>query len=212
MDDQQEKRQIKRFLNGKHRKPVDAFHIYQWIERCHFQKWWKLAIELSSSIPPNSLDADYQRRLDVICKDCRTKQDEINRLATSDDLMSHPSNPRQPIRKTICGKRLSSGTHPFVTLNFDNDAKQTLREIYSVLYYMQKNYDFVDAVRRTKDNFNITYQAVDDKCARRFAGTVDVFQRWYVTGEVLQKLRNHFHLSHHDYEIFEEMLTKKLSR
>lgn len=209
MDDQQEKRQIKRFLNGKHSKPVDAFHIYQWIERCHFQKWWKFAIELSSYITPNSLDIDYQKRLDFICKDCRTKQDEFNRMSTINDLISYP---RQPVRKIVRGTGSSSGTHPFVTLYFDNGAKQTLREIYSVLHYMQKNYDFVDAVRRTKDNFNITYQAVDDKCARRFAGTVDVFQRWYVTGEILQKLRNHFHLSHHDYKIFEELLTKKLSR
>jgi len=84
-----------------------------------------------------------------------------------------------------------------------------LRQIYSVIYYMKRNYDFVDAVRRTKDNFNVSYQAVDDKCARRFAGTVDIFQRWYSNGEILLRLRNHFHLSRHDYMIFEELLTRQ---
>ncbi len=210
MNESSQKRQIQRFLRGHDKRDIDAFCIYQWIERCHIQEWWRMAIELSPHITPGALQTDYQKRLDFILRDCRNKEDEQRRDRW--DQQESSLNARYPIRKIIRGPGSPSGSNPFGTLQFDNDAKQTLREIYSVLYYMQKNNDFVDAVRRTKDNFNITYQAVDDKCARRFAGTVDVFQRWYVTGEVLQKLRNHFHLSHHDYEIFKEMLTRKLSR
>jgi len=207
MNESSQKRQIQRFLRGHDKRDIDAFCIYQWIERCHIQEWWRMAIELSPHITPGALQTDYQKRLDFILRDCRNKEDEQRRDRW--DQQESSLNARYPIRKIIRGPGSPSGSNPFGTLQFDNDAKQTLREIYSVLYYMQKNNDFVDAVRRTKDNFNITYQAVDDKCARRFAGTVDVFQRWYVTGEVLQKLRNHFHLSHHDYKIFEELLTKK---
>jgi len=103
-------------------------------------------------------------------------------------------------------------SRPGKSFHFDNEAKQTLRQIYSVLYYMQRNHDFVDAVRRTKDNFNIAYQSVDDKCARRFAGTVDMFQRWYRSGEILQRLKDHFHLNYHDCKNFEELLTSKFKR
>lgn len=210
MNESSQKRQIQRFLRGHDKRDIDAFCIYQWIERCHIQKWWGLAIELSPYIKPGTLQTDYQKRLDFILRDCRNNEDKQH--GDRRDQQESSLTARRPVRKIIRGPGSPSGSNPFSTLQFDNDAKQTLREIYSVLYYMKKNNDFVDAVRRTKDNFNITYQAVDDKCARRFAGTVDVFQRWYVTGEVLQKLRNHFHLSHHDYEIFEEMLTKKLSQ
>jgi len=77
---------------------------------------------------------------------------------------------------------------------------------------MQRNHDFVDAVRRTKDNFNITYQSVDDKCTRHFARTVEIFQRCYRSGEILQKLKDHFHLNNHDYKMFEDLLTNKPRR
>jgi len=176
MNEATQKRRIQRFLKGNDKRDIDAFCIYQWIERCHIQEWWEMAIELSPYITPGSLNTDYQKRLDFTLKDCRIKQDASN-------------------KKTTWG--------------FENTSKETLRQIYSVLYYLGKRYDFVDAVHHTKDKFNITYQTVDDKCARRFAGTVEVFQRWYRNGEILQRLRDHFHLSSHDYKIFEELLTKK---
>ena len=211
MNDSTQKRQIQRFLRGQDKRAIDAFSIYQWIERCHSQEWWRLAIELSPHITPGSLKSDYQKRLDVILKECRTKQyeHECGKLDKPDPGFS----PRHPIRKIIRGPGSPSGSQPCrEELSFDNEAKQTLRQIYSVLYYMQRNHDFVDAVRRTKDNFNIAYQSVDDKCARRFAGTVDMFQRWYRSGEILQRLKDHFHLNYHDCKNFEELLTSKFKR
>jgi len=210
MNESTQKRQIQRFLKGNDKRDIDAFCIYQWIERCHFQEWWEMAIELSPYITPGSLNTDYQKRLDFILKDCRIKQDASNKKATwvgtgepRDNRISHPT------RKIIRNVDSPTGLHPTGSVGFENASKETLRQIYSVLYYLGKRYDFVDAVHHTKDKFNITYQAVDDKCARRFAGTVEIFQRWYRNGEILQRLRDHFHLSYHDYKIFEELLIKK---
>jgi hypothetical protein len=207
MNESMQKRQIQRFLKGHDKRDIDAFCIYQWIERCHTQEWWELAIELSPHIAPGALKTDYQKRLDFILKECRIKQDVLIKQRI-DGQVKHPIRPdRHPIRKIIRKPDLHPGAHlPGEELYFDNRAKKTLRQIYSVLYYMQRNCDFADAVRRTKDNLNIAYQTVDDKCARRFAGTVEIFQKWYQNGEILERLRNHFELSFDDYKIFEKLL------
>jgi hypothetical protein len=211
MNESTQKRQIQRFLKGNDKRDIDAFSIYQWIERCHIQEWWQLAIELSTYITPSSLNIDYQKRLDFILKDCRNKREMLDggkelveTIIVLNGLLRHPT------------RRLPSDSgSPSVShlsreeLHFDNHAKETLRQIYSVLYYMKRNHDFVDAVKRTKDQFHVRYQTVDDKCARRFAGTVEIFQRWYRNGEILQRLRDHFHLTYRDYSLFETLLGRK---
>ena len=62
---------INQFLRGKKKIEVDAFGIYQWIECCHFHGWWENAIQLSSFLPPNSLNPEYHKRLDYLLKECR---------------------------------------------------------------------------------------------------------------------------------------------
>jgi hypothetical protein len=64
-----QKREIQRFLKGLYCKDVDSFQVYQWIERCHFHQWWRLGISLSSYIMPDSLNPDYQKRLDFFLKE-----------------------------------------------------------------------------------------------------------------------------------------------
>ncbi|OQB73644.1 MAG: hypothetical protein BWX92_03293 [Deltaproteobacteria bacterium ADurb.Bin135] len=76
MNKDRQKRQIINFLSHKKVFDVDAFCLYQWIERCHFHKWWDLAVELSAYLPPNSLDKDYDKRLNYILKECRDKSNE----------------------------------------------------------------------------------------------------------------------------------------
>jgi len=66
-------RQIHRFLKGKYRKEVDAFCIYQWVDRCYFHGWWDLGAKLGSSIPPNSLNQEYHKRLEYLLSECRSK-------------------------------------------------------------------------------------------------------------------------------------------
>ncbi|RLC07108.1 MAG: hypothetical protein DRH43_11980, partial [Deltaproteobacteria bacterium] len=71
MNKEKQRRQILRFLKGKGNRDVDAFCIYQWIERCHFHGWWDLTLNLATSIPPNSLDSHYHKRLDFLLAECR---------------------------------------------------------------------------------------------------------------------------------------------
>jgi hypothetical protein len=68
-----QKRQIKGFIRKNGKKQVDAFGIYLWIERCHYQGWWDLGCELATYLPPNSLSPDYQKRLEYLSNDCRNK-------------------------------------------------------------------------------------------------------------------------------------------
>jgi hypothetical protein len=66
-------RKINRFLKGKGRKEIDAFCIYQWIDRCHFEGWWDAAVALGSCIPPNALNQDYQKRIEFLLGQCRNQ-------------------------------------------------------------------------------------------------------------------------------------------
>jgi len=76
MDKESQKRKIKRFIGGTIKDRVDAFCIYQWVERCHFEGWWKMGFDLGSHLQPNSLNKDYEKRLDFILLDCRRNHDQ----------------------------------------------------------------------------------------------------------------------------------------
>jgi hypothetical protein len=196
MNKEKQRGHILGFLQGKGGKDVDAFCIYQWIERCHFEGWWDLALSLS--IPPNSLNQDYHKRLNYLLSDCR------QRLKTDRETKAAPV--RRYIRRIPAES--SGKSHPLPELRFENSSRETLRQIYSVISYM-KAYaaDFPDAVRWTMRVLNVNdYQTVCDKCARRFAETVDNFRSWYQTGEMLQKLDQKFGLSPNDYTIFKNLL------
>lgn len=75
MDVESQKRKIRRFLKGSIKDGIDAFCIYQWIERCHYQGWWEMGVVLGSHIQPNSLNKDYQKRLEFILSECRRNND-----------------------------------------------------------------------------------------------------------------------------------------
>ncbi|HPM10600.1 MAG TPA: hypothetical protein PK941_09180 [Paludibacter sp.] len=67
---------IKKFLKGIGKNDVDSFCIYQWMDRCCYEGWWNIAIELSAYIPPNSLDESYHKRLEFLLFECRTSLKE----------------------------------------------------------------------------------------------------------------------------------------
>ena len=69
-------KKIKRFLKGKKGNDVDPFCIYQWIDRSYYESWWDIAINLSAHLPPNSLDENYQKRLNFLLVECRAKLKE----------------------------------------------------------------------------------------------------------------------------------------
>lgn len=70
MNRESQKRKIRRFLEGKGKKDLDAFCIYQWIDRCHYEGWWDLALQLAPNLPPNSLNHDYHKRLGYLLSEC----------------------------------------------------------------------------------------------------------------------------------------------
>ena len=70
MNRENQRRKIRRFLQGKGKKDLDAFCIYQWIDRCHYEGWWDLALELAPNLPPNSLNNDYHKRLEFLLIEC----------------------------------------------------------------------------------------------------------------------------------------------
>ncbi len=201
MNKEKQRREILRFLKGKGNKDVDAFCIYQWIERCHFHGWWDIGIALAPSVPPNSLDQDYHKRLNYLLYECRSK------LKASTDNLG--ISERRHIR-TVSAKP-SANLNSIDIFAFESRSKETLRQIYSVLYFMgYYEADFPDAIRSTMKVLNVNdYQTICDKCARRFAGTVDKFKSWYHSGEILQKLDETFSLSPDDYIIFRDMLAKQ---
>ncbi|MDO8722807.1 MAG: DUF4268 domain-containing protein [Syntrophales bacterium] len=73
MNDKVQQRQINRFLKEKGNQEIDAFCIYQWIDRCHYQGWWDYAVALGASIPPNSLTQDYHKRIEFLLSQCRNQ-------------------------------------------------------------------------------------------------------------------------------------------
>jgi len=79
MNQKSQKRKILRFLSGKINKEIDIFCIYQWIERCYFHEWCKLAVALGSHVPPNSLDQHFHKRLEYLLSECRSKLKEQNK-------------------------------------------------------------------------------------------------------------------------------------
>lgn len=198
MNKEKQRRRILGFLQGKGGKDVDAFCVYQWIERCHFEGWWDLALSLTQSVPPNSLNQDYHKRLNYLLSDCR------HNLKKTRETTVAPK--REYIRRVATES--SGKVYALPDLKFENSSREALRQIYSVLFYM-KSYDadFPNAVRWAMKVLNVNdYQTVCDKCARRFAGTVDNFKDWYESGDMLQKIDMKFILSPNDYIIFKDLL------
>ena len=146
MNKEKQRRQILRFLRGKGNRDIDAFCIYQWIERCHFEGWWNLALELANSIPPNSLNKDYHKRLNYLLSECRYKRKNIYDGSTISKKIHMGDTTTPP----------SGKYHLIKDLMFENSSKETLRQIYSVLFHMKYyNAEFSDAIRATMKILNI---------------------------------------------------------
>lgn len=88
MNEESQRRKILRFLKGKASKDVDAFCLYQWVERCHYQGWWDLGEKLGSHIPPNSLSDHYYQRINFLLRECRTHFKPISKRGSSAGLTS----------------------------------------------------------------------------------------------------------------------------
>lgn len=94
MNNEVQRRKIIRFLKGKGHKEIDAFCIYQWIDRCHYQGWWDFAVALGPAIPPNSLNQDYQKRIEFLLGQCRNeisqRKDQFVAIGNTQDTRALP--------------------------------------------------------------------------------------------------------------------------
>jgi hypothetical protein len=199
MNAETQKRRIIRFLNGRNRDEIDTFCIYQWIDRCHFHGWYDLGLALASHVPPDSLDAHRHKRLDYLLSECR----------------SHASQNTLPVsRRTSLTPRVARTDDEPGNIRFESRSNETLRQIYVVLYYMvAHDQEVAQAIRLCMKTLQVKdYQTVCDKCARRFAGTIEDFKRWVSHGVVLSKLNERFNLSPRDLKIFESLLGGLIER
>lgn len=95
----------------------------------------------------------------------------------------------------------------FNTIPFDNRAKQTLRQIYAVLYFMKEGLNHRQAINKAVKYFQVhDSQTIQDKCDRKFAGDIPTFVDWYKNGKILSELAKKKNLNEHDKKLFEELL------
>jgi hypothetical protein len=83
MNIETQQKQIRNFLKGRLKKDIDAFTIYQWIDRCVVEGWWELGIALGIYVPPNTLDESYTKRLNFLLTECRRRQNSFHDDQTS---------------------------------------------------------------------------------------------------------------------------------
>ncbi|MEX0778842.1 MAG: DUF3883 domain-containing protein [Balneolales bacterium] len=97
----------------------------------------------------------------------------------------------------------------FHQIKFRNSAKQTLRQIYGVIFYLNKGFNHIEAIKKAVHDFPSVndYQTISDKCARRFAGNVPSFLEWYRHGLILNRLKSKFNLNDEDYLHFQKLLS-----
>ncbi|MBW7997000.1 MAG: hypothetical protein FVQ81_10630 [Candidatus Glassbacteria bacterium] len=102
----------------------------------------------------------------------------------------------------------------FKSLWFQSRSRKGLRQIYAVIFYMKNGSTRLESVYKTARYFSVTYQTINDQLARarHFAGKVDTFERWYKSGELLDKLRRKFKLSDHDFEVFRTLLEEDVTK
>jgi hypothetical protein len=70
MNKDSQKKKMLKFLKRSNAEDIDAFCLYQWVDRCVFQGWWRLGITLGYRIPPNSLNDVYHKRLEYLLAEC----------------------------------------------------------------------------------------------------------------------------------------------
>ncbi len=99
----------------------------------------------------------------------------------------------------------------FSELRFHSRSKKTLKQIYAVVYYMKRDFPRSKAVTQVAKDLHITYNTVDDKLARNFAGSVYTFENWFRSGVLLEMLNKIFRLGEQDTKTFKELLEEDIT-
>lgn len=103
----------------------------------------------------------------------------------------------------------------FDQIDFHSEWKQSLRQMYAVLYYMKIGYTRIEATHKAKKHFIvkdkvIDYRTVESKLGRQFAGRVKTFDEWHKSGKLLYKLVKTKRLDSHDEKILREVLEEDI--
>ncbi|HGY54209.1 MAG TPA: hypothetical protein ENK44_00775 [Caldithrix abyssi] len=115
----------------------------------------------------------------------------------------------KPVNTIEPPKSIGKPDLPKILSSINNSARITLAQIYSVLFYMKKGFDFPSSVKFTLSLFPDVnyYQTIADKCGRRFAGDIPTFEEWFKSGEMLYHLRAKYSLSNFEYDLFKKLLS-----
>jgi len=129
-------------------------------------------------------------------------------IMTTPNRNQRPSRRESRIHQPMEALNFAPGDSAISTLQFENKVQTKLKQIYSVLFFMKKGYDFSSAIKQTLKLFPEVkdYSTIADKCGRGFASSTDNFISWFNTGQMLDKLAEKLSLSDHDYDIFRELL------
>jgi hypothetical protein len=168
---------------------------------------------------PDTDDETFSEALQQIAIEISKKEQELQETISAGQEERLPkrriisSRPRNTVHSAAHTEATtpdtSTGQLRIAGISFDSHLQIRLRHIYGVLYFMKQGLDFSLAIHQTLKLFPEVqdYQTISDKCARGFAGNVDTFISWFLSGKMLERLIGKFGLSDHDADIFKKLLS-----
>jgi predicted HNH restriction endonuclease len=97
----------------------------------------------------------------------------------------------------------------FERIPFQNLAKERLRQIYAVLYFLSNGATRREAIFKASDYFpqiHDRYQTIESKISTQIGVSLDTFFEWYKNGTSLSELIPRLKLNEHDRGLFAELL------
>jgi len=101
----------------------------------------------------------------------------------------------------------------FKDIPFENRAKERLRQTYSVIYYLNRGYDYRGAIRKTLENFPKVSDepTIESKFTTQIQLRKEDFLNSYRSGNLLNLITKKNDLNDHDRAIFAELLKTTVS-
>ncbi len=96
----------------------------------------------------------------------------------------------------------------FTKIPFDNRAKERLKHIYSILYYLERGYSYRKSIKETLKRFPRVHNepTIESKVTTEIGLKKESFMELYKKGELLDYLISKNNLNEHDAQIFAELL------
>ena len=96
----------------------------------------------------------------------------------------------------------------FDSIPFENRAKERVKQIYSIIYYLNNGLSYREAIKETLKNFPEvhTESTIESKATTQLGLTKNEFWELYKNGKLLEYLISKNNLSENDAKIFAELL------